>query len=78
LTRISAHLFGEDVVIGKTRTENRSAHPLALEIDLGNQIDRAFLVDVESRFAARQLDSSGVENDLDRCGEEDGIWWDLS
>src|SRR5688572_14489320 len=69
LLRIAAHLLSEDVVIGKALGNNRPAHPLAFEIDLGHEIDGALLVDVETRGTACELNGAGLEDDFD-CGRE--------
>ena len=58
-------------MIGKAFGDHRSAHPLALEIDLGDEIDRALLVDVKAGRATRQLDGAGTKNDFDGGGEEE-------
>ena len=42
-------------------------------IDLGDEIDRALLGDVESGRTARQLNGAGLENDFDCSSEEDWI-----
>ena len=60
-------------MIGETLGENRAAQPLALEIDLGDQVDRALLVDAKAGLAPRQLDGAGLKHDLDGSGEEDRI-----
>ena len=56
-------------MIGKALGDDRAAHPLALEIDFGDEVDRPFLVDAESGFAARHLDVAGAEDDFG-CGGE--------
>ena len=60
-------------MIGKALGEDRAAHALALEIDLGDEIDRALLVDAEAGLAPRQLDGAGPQDDFDGGGEEDRI-----
>ena len=64
-------------MIGKALGEDGAAHPLALEIDLGDEIDRAFLVDVKARLAPRHLDGAGLKHDFNGRGEEDRVRRDL-
>ena len=42
-----AHLFGEHDVIGKALRHERAEHALDFQIDFGDEIDGAFLVDVD-------------------------------
>ena len=57
----------------KALGNDRATHPLALEIDLGDEIDGALLVDAESGFAPRQLDGAGAEDDFGGGGEENWV-----
>ena len=43
------HLLGEHVVIGKSRRDQRAEHPLHFDVDLGDEVDRALLVDAQRR-----------------------------
>jgi hypothetical protein len=60
-------------VIGKSIGEHSAAHLLALEIDLRDEIDRAFLVDAKAGAATRGLNGARREDDLGGRGEKQGI-----
>lgn len=62
-------------MVGKAFSQHRAAHPLALEIDFGDEIDRALLVDMKAGRAPCQLNGTGLENDFNRGSEEDRIRW---
>ena len=66
----AAELFGEHVVIGKALRDQRAEHPLDFEIDLGDEIDRALLVDAHARAELGDLEIAGAHDRFDRGGEE--------
>jgi hypothetical protein len=62
-------------VIRKSLSDDIAAHALTLEIDLGHEIDFAFLRDPESRFAPGKLNLACACNDVDGCRKERTRQW---
>jgi len=60
-------------VIRKALGDDGAAHALALEVNLGDEVDLALLGDIEARLAARELDLAGAQDDLGGRGEKDGV-----
>ena len=71
--RAAAHLFGQHLVIGKSLGDELAEHPLDRHVDLGDQIDRALLVDAHVAAEARHLHVAGAHDRLDRGGEKQWI-----
>src|SRR3989442_2967650 len=69
IRRAGAQLLGQHVVVRKALRDQRAEHPLALEIDLGDEIDRPFLFDAETRGTPRELDLAGTKDDFGGCRE---------
>ena len=67
-------LLAEHDVIGKPLGDHRAELALDLEVDLGDQIDRALLVDADVGAEAGQLDLAGANDRFDRGGEV--LRWD--
>jgi hypothetical protein len=65
--RALTELLRQDVVIGKPFLDHRAKHPLTLEVNVGDEIDGAFLVDPEPGRAAFDLDVAGAKDDLGGC-----------
>ena len=59
----------------KALGEQRAAHLLALEIDLGDEIDCALLVDLKPGLTPGHLNLTRPQHDLNRGCEEDRISW---
>lgn len=51
-------------MIGKTLGNHGAAHLLALDIDFGDEIDGAFLLDAEAGFAPGGLNGAGAQDDF--------------
>ena len=60
-------------MIGKPFGDERAEHPLDRDVDLGDEIDRALLVDAEARRRTRHLDVAGASDGLDGGGEKERI-----
>ena len=60
-------------MIGEAFRDDVAAHPLAFEIDLGDQIDRPLIGDAEAGFLPRELDIPRSPDDVDRCGQKSWI-----
>src|SRR6185436_2797460 len=69
----AAQFFSEDVVRGKPFGDHGAADALAFEIDFGDEIDRALLLDVKARGAAGHLDLARLQHDLDGGRKKDRI-----
>src|SRR5688572_27509974 len=69
----AAQLLGQHVVVRKALGDHGAAQLLAFQIDLGDEVDRALLVDTEPGLPARHLDGAGAENDFSCGGEKDGV-----
>ncbi len=61
-------------MIGEALRDDRAAHALAFEVDLGDEIDLPLLGDIETGLAPRKLDFSGAQDDFGGCREKDRIW----
>ena len=59
-------------MIGKALGDQRAEHPLDLHVDLGDEIDRAFLFDVEVARAG-QLHGAGLHDRFDRRWREKSV-----
>ncbi len=57
-------------MIGKALRDHRAEHPLDFEIDLGDEIDRALLLDAHAGAELGHLEIAGAHDRLDRGGEE--------
>ena len=68
----AAQLLGEHLVIGKALGDQRAEHALDGEVDLGDEIDRALLVDLEIAAEARHLQLAGADDRLDGRGRDTG------
>ena len=68
-----AELLGEDVVFGEALGEQRPAHVLDLDVDLGDQVDGPLLVDADAGPETRPLDRPGAGDDLDGRRQVAGI-----
>ena len=66
----AAELFGQYVVVWKSRGDEGAARPLHLEVDLGHEIDRPLLVHPHHRPEPGALDGAGVGHDFDGGGQE--------
>ena len=64
--RRAAHFLGEHLVIGKALGDQRAEHPLDGDVDLGHEIDRPLLVDLEVAAELRHLQIAGADDRLDR------------
>ena len=68
----AADLLGEHVVIGKALRDQRAEHALDFEIDLGDEIDRALLLDAHAGAERGDLHIAGADDRFDGGGEECG------
>ena len=57
-------------MIGKALGDERAEHPLDGDVDFGDEIDRALLVDAEVAAELRHLQLAGADDRLDGRGEE--------
>ncbi len=64
-------LLGEDVVAGMPLGDERANHALDRQVHLGDQIDRALLVNLERAAQRGQLDRAGALDGVDGGGE---VW----
>ena len=60
-------------MVRKPFGDRLAAHPLACEVDLGDQVDASLLVDAEPRLLAGALDVARMQHDFDRCREVERI-----
>ena len=63
--------LGEHVVIGKALGDQRAEHALDFEVDLGDEIDGALLVDAHARAELGHLQIAGAHDRFDGGGEKD-------
>ena len=64
--------LGEHVVIGKALGDQRAEHLLDFEVDLGDEIDRALLLDAHAGAELGHLEIAGAHDRFDRGREESG------
>jgi hypothetical protein len=57
-------------MIGKALGDEGTEHALDGDVHLRDEIDRAFLFDLEIAAELRHLELAGADNRLDRGGEE--------
>ncbi len=69
----AAHFFREDVVIGKAFGDERAKHFLDGDIDFGDEVDRAFLVDLHAAAERGHLHVAGAHDRLDGRRHEQRI-----
>ena len=60
-------------MVRETLGDQRPEHPLDLEVDRGDEIDRAFLVDSDVAAEARDLDVAGAKHGLDGGGQQERV-----
>ena len=65
-----AELLAEHMVIGKPFGDHRAEAALDLDVDLGDEIDHALLVDAEVLAEMRQLHLAGAHDRFDSRGKE--------
>ena len=65
----SLELLAQHDVTGESLGDHRAELPLDLQVDLGDQVDRAFLVDAHVAAEPRQLHVAGTNHRLDRGGQ---------
>ena len=71
---VAAELAGsQDVVLRKPLRDERTEHALDGDVDLGDEIDRPFLVNAHGTAEVRELDVAGADDGLDGGGEEQRI-----
>ena len=66
----AAELLGQHFVIGKALRDHRAEHPLHFEIDFGDQIDGALLVDTDAGTEPGEVDLAGAHDRFDGRGQE--------
>ena len=66
----AAHLLGQHLVIGKALGDQLAEHALDGDVDLGDEIDRALLVDLEIAAELLHLQLAGADHRLDRRGRD--------
>ena len=64
--------FGQHPVVGKPLGDGVAAHPLHLQVDPGDEIDRSLLVDLEVAAEVAHLNLTGTQDDVDRRGQPRG------
>ena len=57
---------------GKALRDDGAAHPFDLDVDGGDEVDRALLADVEIAAETVELDLAGAPHDLDGGGQPRG------
>ena len=65
-----AELFTEHGMVGEALRDHRAEPALDLDVDLGDEIDRAFLVDAEIAAEVFELDLSRLHDRFDGRGEQ--------
>ena len=60
-------------MIGKALGDHRAEHPLDRHVDLGDEIDRPFLVDLEVAAELRHLQIAGADDRLDGGREKQRV-----
>ena len=59
-------------MVGKPFRDQRAKHPFDRDVHLGDEIDRALLVDLERPPELGHLEVAGADDGFDRGGEKDG------
>jgi hypothetical protein len=70
--RGAAHFLGKHLMIGKTLRDEGAEHALDCDVDVGHEIDRPLLVDLEAAAELRHLQVAGTDDRLDGGGENSG------
>ena len=68
-----AELLAEHGVIGKSLGNHRAEPALDLDVDLGDEIDDALLVDAELAAEVRHLHLAGTHDRFDGRGEQERL-----
>ena len=70
IAALAAQFLGQDLMIGKALGDQLAEHALDGEVDLGDEIDGALLVDLKVAAELRHLQLAGTDDRLDRGGEK--------